>query len=153
MTHIEQLLTKYEKSTSAERYTTEYKRKLKQETARKNRHLILDELLTEIPFHITTDQETQIRYWIDRFNNNFKDFHRQASNETIILAFIIIQLKQENKRLNIEKLSISRKYNLTQRIFNNIQNELIFQLMKTTELRYTQSKYYNHEILKKGEYE
>lgn len=145
MTNIKQLLRKYEKPVLGERYTPEYKRKLHQETQKKHRHLILDELLNEITFPINSYQKQQIRYWIDRFNNEFKKFHRQASNETIILALIFIQYKQANKGIKLEKYTITEKYKLTPAIFETIQNELIFQLMKTTELRYSQNKYYDHE--------
>ena len=145
MTNIKQLLRKYEKPVPGERYTPEYKRKLHNETQKKHRHLLLDELLNETPFTLKPYQKQQIQYWIDRFNNDFKKFHRQASNETIILALIFIQYKQANKGIKLEKYKITEKYNLTLPIFETIQNELIFQLMKTTELRYSQSKYYDHE--------
>ncbi len=39
MNDIKFLLNKYDKPTSAERYTKEYKKKLKQKQAIKNRHL------------------------------------------------------------------------------------------------------------------
>lgn len=142
-------LTRNQKINPAEKMSNEYHNKIRSENRRKHRHLILDELLTEIPFHLTKTQILQIRYWIDRFNDEFKSFNRKSSNETIILAFILIQRKQDKPRLNISKLSITRKYKLTQAKFTTIQNRLIFQLMRTTELKYTQSKYYNHEILKK----
>ena len=145
MTNIKHLLQKYEKPTSAERTSNEYTHKQKMEKTRKNKHLILDELLNEIPFTITETQEQQIRRWIDLFNDTWKEFHRQASNETIILALIFIQYKQANKGIKLEKYTITEKYKLTPAIFETIQNELIFQLMKTTELRYSQNKYYDHE--------
>jgi len=160
---IQRLLNKYYKPEGAcltadfkinpsEKHTKEYNKKMKREQYRKNRHLILQELLNEIPFRLNQNQVTQIKYWIDRFNDNFKDFHRRSSNETIILAFIMIQRKQANPRLEVERLSICKKYNLTYPVFINIQNKLIFQLMRTTELTYNQSKHLNHSILEKGEY-
>ena len=160
MTDYERLINKYYstdgrditanfKINKAEKVSNEFNRKLKKDSRRKNRHLILDELLTEIPFHLTNDQVKQIRYWIDRFNDGFKDFHRTSSNETIILAFIMIQRKWDNPKLNIERYRISKKYHLTKPKFINIQNRLIFKLMQTTELRYTLSKYHDHEILVK----
>ena len=87
------------------------------------------------------------------FNEDFKNFHRQSSNETILLAFIFIQQKQVNKRINVEQYSISKKYNLTTPIFETIQNELIFQLMRTTPLQYNQKKVLDNSILQKGKRE
>ena len=139
------------KLNKAEIVSNEYDLKLKSDNRRKHRHLLLDQILNEIPFRLQQPQILQIRYWIDTFNPYWKQFHRQASDETILLAFIMIQRKQTNKRLKIDKFTISRKYNLTTPIFVTIQNQLIFQLMRTTPLIYNQSKYYNHEIIEKGQ--
>ena len=133
-------------------YTNEYNQQQRMESNKKNRHLLLDTLLNELPFTLTYSQITEIRYWIDTFNNYWKHFHRQASDETILLAFIMIQRKQSNRKLRVEQYSISRKYNLTTPIFTNIQNQLIFELMRTTPLTYTLSQKYNHEILEKKGY-
>ena len=163
MTDINKLITTYynrdgenitatPKKTKKERYTNEYQQKQRLEANRKNRHLLLDQLLNEIPFRLTPGQIEDIRKWINTFNPYWKDFHRQASDETILLAFIMIQRKNSNKRLKVERFTISRKYNLTNSIFITIQNQLIFELMRTTPLTYTLSKKYNHEILEKKGY-
>ena len=160
MSNIEYLLTKYykkeganltahQKINKAEKHTPRYNKKIKREQYRRNRHLILKQLLNETPFTLKQYQIDQIKYWIDRFNDDFKSFHRNSSNETILLAFIMIQQMHTDKGMNINKYSISKKYNLTLSKFETIQNQLIFRLMKTTELRYSQSKHYNHEKLNK----
>ena len=160
MSNIEYLLTKYykkeganltahQKINKAEKHTPRYNKKIKREQYRRNRHLILKQLLNETPFTLKQYQIDQIKYWIDRFNDDFKSFHRNSSNETILLAFIMIQQMQSDKGMNINKYSISKKYNLTLSKFETIQNQLIFRLMKTTELRYSQSKHYDHEKLNK----
>ena len=152
MTNIETLIKKYYRpegknmtgtpnKNTAERYTKQYNKNEKQKANLKHRHNILTGLLTETPFTLTTVQTEQIRYWIDTFNKTFKDFHRQSSNETIILAFIMIQAKRSNSRLKVEQYSISDKYHLTSPIFELIQNRLIFQLMRTTPLTYNQRKH------------
>ena len=164
MTKIEQLIDKYYKPQGknqthdfkinpTEKHTKEYNRKLKKQQYNRHRHLILDELLNEIPFTLKPYQITQIRYWLDKFNDNFKGFHRNSSNETIILAFIMIQWKRENPKIHIGSSAICREYNLTNQKFELIQNRLIFQLMKTTELTYNQSKYLHHEDLEKPHYD
>ena len=137
------------KKNKKECYTNEYNQQQRLEANRKNRHLLLDQLLNETPFRLHQDQINEIRYWIDTFNNYWKHFHRQASNETILLAFIMIQRKNVNRKLQVERFSIIRKYNLTNPVFINIQNQLIFELMRTTPLTYAQAKHYNHEILLK----
>lgn len=158
MTDIENLLNKYYKKigqnataietpTNAEKHTSNYNTRLKREQYNRHRHLILDELLTEIPYHYTKHEITTIRYWIDRFNDNFKDFHRTSSNETIILAFLMIYQKQKNPKIKVSELPISQKYDLTENRFTLIQNRLIFQLMRTTELTYSKAKHVNHEYL------
>lgn len=157
MTDIKRLINKYYRKdgedltgisvyNNGERYSNEYKRKIRQDSARKHRHLILDELITEVPFHLTKTQTTQIRYWIDSFNEDFKNFHRRSSNETIILALIFIQRKQFDNKTRVEEFSICSKYNLTEPVFLTIQNRLIFNLMNSTQLKYSQAKYVNNEI-------
>ena len=146
MNDIKQLIKKYEKPTPAERYTKEYQNRINTEKARKHRHLILDELLNETPFILKPYQIEQIRHWIDIFNQDFKTFHRQASNETIILAFIMIQRKQTNPQTKVYKFRICEKYNLTTPIFELIQNRLIFKLMQTTPLQYNQKIILDHSI-------
>ena len=143
-------LTAHIKINNAEIITNEYDKTLKSDNRRKHRHLLLNELLNETPFRLNETQILQIRYWIDNFNEDFKGFHRRSSNETIILAFIMIQRKNTNPKLNVEKFSISRKYNLNNLVFESIQNKLIFRLMQTTPLTYNQAKYVNHEILQEG---
>lgn len=150
MTDIKRLLKQYETPTKAEKTSNKYNNRNRLETQRKHRHLILDELLLEIPFYLTPIQIEQIRAWIDKFNKHWKDFHRQSSNETIILAFIMIQRKNFDKRLDVEKYSISNKYDLTNKKFQVIQNNLIFNLMKYTPLTYTLSKKYDNAILNKN---
>ena len=155
MTNINSLLKKYEhnnrnKWVKGESTSKEYKRKQYLESNRKHRHLILDQLLNEIKFTLNPDEIQQIRYWIDTFNPHWKEFHRQSTNETIILAMIMIQYKTRNTKLKIEKYSITKKYNLTSSKFELIQNRLIFLLMKYTPLTYTQSNKHDNYLLNKN---
>lgn len=158
MTEITRLMNKYYKKVGAdataieniqpaEKRSPEYNKRLKRDQYNRHRHLILDELLTEIPHHYTSSEIESIRYLIDRFNDNFKDFHRQSSNETIILAFCMIYWERKNPKLKVSELPISQKYNLDSHKFELIQNRLIFKLMSTMELTYSQAKYVNHEYL------
>ena len=158
MTNINKLINKYYKSDGkdltaqvkihkAEKMSNKYHKQRRLEATEKHRYLLLQELLNEAPFQLTPDQTTQIKYWLTTFNSNFKNFHRKSSEKTIILGFIMIQQKKANPNLQVEKFTISRKYNLTPAVFELIQNRLIFELMRTTPLIYSQAKHYNHEIL------
>ena len=151
MINYTQLLKKYDKKQKPERTSNEYWNKQRQEANRKNRHLLLDELLNEIPFHLNKDQIIQIRNWIDTFNPHWKEFHRQSKDKTILLALIMIQQKRANPRRKVTEYKISKKYQLTSAKFELIQNRLIFLQMKYTPITYTLSNKYNHEILNKGE--
>lgn len=146
-------LTGIEKPTRAEKTTKDYNRKMKKKQYNRNRHLILDVLLNEVPYKFKTYQIVQVRYWIDRFNDNFKDFHRQASNEAIILAFLLIHWKQENPKLKISNLPITHKYNLTIEKFILIETRLLFKLMQSTELVYNQRRYVNSNLLEEPQYD
>ena len=127
----------------------DYDKQRKQEYNLQLRQAILSQLIRESPFHLTPSQENQIRYWINQFNKDFKNFHRQASNETIILAFIFIHRKHDKKRIEVEEYSISKKYHLTDKKFKVIQNNLIFKLMQTTPLQYNQKICLDNDILNK----
>lgn len=161
MTEINQLINKYYKNdglnntgsnrrVKGEMTSKKYYNDERQEASKQNKHLILDQLLNEIPFRLNQKQVLQIRRWIDLFNKDWKEFHRQASNETIILALILIQHKQANPRIKPEKYSISHKHRLTLSTFTLIQNRLIFLQMKHTPLTYTLSERYDHELLNKN---
>jgi hypothetical protein len=158
MNNIRYLINKYYKKdgknmtatpriSPAERTSTKYHKKIRLEAKKKHRYLLFQELLKEIPFHLNKTQTKQIEYWIGKFNDNFKNFHRRSSEKTILLAFIMIQRKQTNPKIRIEKYSICNKYNLTSPVFELIQNRLIFELMRTTPMTYLQSKQYDHNIL------
>ena len=137
----------------AERFSNEYHNNIRQTQRNKHRYLLLHELLNEVPFYLNDDQITQIQYWLTIFDKDFKNLHRQASEETIILALIFIQRKQTHTDTQIYRYKISSKYDLTVPIFTTIQNQLIFHLMRTTPLTYNQKKTLDNHILQKGDRE
>lgn len=155
MTDINRLLNKYEKNNENKRVkgectSNEYYNNQRCKSSRKNKHLILDSLLNEIPFYLSVNQVSQIRYWIDLFNPYWKELHRQASDETILLALIMIQYKQVNPSRSVNNYKIFKKYHLTRPMFELIQNRLIFLQIKCTPLSYKITDKYDHEILMKG---
>ena len=149
MTNYERLLKKYSKSyVPGECHSPEYQLQNKITQRIKNRHLILDELLLEIPFKLHEYEIQRIRYFIDTFTD-FKTFHRRVSNETILLAFIFLMRTLTNPKTDVEKFRISKKYGLTNPVFRLIICRLNEQLMMTAPLILRQTRHYNQEILYK----
>ena len=157
MTNIKKLLNKYYKKDGenmtanirvnpAERFSNTYHNTIRQSQRNKHRYLLLQQLINESPFYLHDDQIKQIEYWLATFQDDFKGFHRKASEETIILALIFIQRKHTNPETKIYRYTISDKYNLTTPTFELIQNRLIFRLMQTTPLTYNQKIYLDHDI-------
>lgn len=150
MTDINKLLRKYEKPTSAERYSKEYKQKLKQQQALKNRHLLLDELLNEIPFHLTNTQITTIRYFIDTVKN-FNDLHRRCSNKAILLAMIFLMRTLDKPKTNVDEYSISKKYGLNNTNFRLIICRLNNEILMSLPITIHETKKDNYEYLEKND--
>jgi len=152
---IAYLLNLYESNPSyennyvkGEMRSTEHNRKRKREEKRKNRHLIFDELLLEAKTLIfTPNQKKLIRYFIDDFNKDFKYFHRRASEECIILAFMFFVKKIETPEIRLERYNICKKYKLTDHVFELILCRLALKLLHKIPIKprpYTKD---NHEIL------
>lgn len=133
MVDYEQLLKKYENYCPGERYTREYQRKLDIERSRKNKHLILDQLVNEIPFFLTKDEINRVRFFINIFPN-FKTFHRRVSTECIILAFIFLMRTLRNPKTDVDKFRICKQYGLTNPVFRLILCRLNQQLMELKPL-------------------
>ena len=146
---INYLLKLYEKEyVKGEKTSTYYQQKLRQERWRKNRHLLLNEIIQEGNLTLTPNQIKLIRYLIDDFSQEFKTLHRRASEECIILAFIFYLKKIENPNIRLEKYRINNKYGLTDHIFEIIICRILLKFMKRTPIRpyqnYTKDE---HEIL------
>ena len=104
-----------------ERRSTEHNRKRKREEKRRNRHLILDELVLEAKTLIfTPNQKKLIGYFIDDFNNEFQSLHRRASEECIILAFMFFLKKIDMPEIRLDRYTITKKYGLTDHVFELI---------------------------------
>lgn len=147
---IENLLKKYEKPTSAERYTKEYKRKLKQKQRIKNRHLLLDELINEIPFHLTNTEIDTIRYFIDTVKD-FNRLHRRTSNKGILLAMIFLMRTLTKPKTNVDEYSISKKYGLNNTNFRLIICRLNNEILMSLPITIHETKKDNYEYLEKSD--
>ena len=149
------LLNLYENNTSYETNyvkgeirSTEHNRKRKREEKRKNRHLLLDELLLETKTLIfTPNQKKLIRYLIDDFSNDFQELHRRASEKCIILAFMFFLKKIENPSIRLDRYKICNKYGLTDHVFELIICRLTLKFMHRIPIRPRQYTKDEHEIL------
>ena len=145
---INYLLSQYEKPyVPGEQLTNTTKQKIRHESKRKNRHLILDELLNESKIHLNKNSKDIVRYLIDNFNEDFKELHRKVSEETIILAFIFYAKKIETPSIRLERYKIFKKYGLTDHVFELILSRMLLRQMEQSRIKPTVYMKDEHEIL------
>lgn len=146
------LLDLYESEyVKGEKRTTETNRKMRHNKKLKNRYLILDELLFESkPLTLNNNQKKLVKYLIHDFNNRFKELHKQASEETIILAFIFFVKKTEDSRTKVSNWKICKKYGLTDHVFEIILCRLLLAFMQRCKIRPVNSPKDMHGTLLKG---
>ena len=131
-----------------EQRSNDTKNKINIESKRKNRHLILDELLLEAKILVLTPNQKQlVRDLIDDFNSDFQNLHRQASEECIILAFIFFVKKLETPRIKLSQYRITKKYKLTDQIFENILCRLTLKFMQRVPIVPRQTSKDEHDVL------
>ena len=87
MENIQDKLNRYQTYVPGETRTSEYEKQIKQKKSIQDKLEIAETLFTETPFHLTENDKEQVRHLIQMYPN-FKELHKRASNETIILAFI-----------------------------------------------------------------
>ena len=146
---IDFLLDLYEQPyVKGEQRSNDTKNKINIESKRKNRHLILDELLLEARILVLTPNQKQlVRELIDDFNSDFQNLHRQASEECIILAFIFFVKKLETPRIKLSNYRITKKYKLTDQIFENILCRLALKFMQRVPIVPRQTSKDEHDVL------
>lgn len=135
-----------------EKRSREYEKKVEYAKKLKHRNLILDELILECPvdLKLNSDQVMMVRNLITTFNHLFKYLHGKASEETIILSFIIFERKVEKTSIKIEDYRICKKYNLTSPVYMNIISKIADYYMLTSPLTIKQTTSYDHELLIKN---
>ena len=135
---IEFLLGLYENNTNyennyvkGEQRSTETKKRMRHNRKLKNRYLILDELLNESEqLTLTPNQYMLVKDLIRDFNSRFKELHKQAKEETIILAFIFFAKKVKDTRTKVSKWKICKDYGLTDHVFEIILCKLTLSFME-----------------------
>lgn len=153
--NYEELLEKYEgEYYPGEERSLEYNNKIRLKSRLKHRMLIVDELCLEAKYLILTDsQKDTVKYLVKLFNDDFKSLHRQASEETIILAFIFYLKKLDTPKIQLKNYRITKKYNLTDTIFELIICRIADHYMKNSPVYLTTTMRDNHEeMVKTGDY-
>lgn len=146
---LEYIIGVYEKPyVPGEIRSKETRKKIRDESKRKDRHLIFDELCLEAKTLIlSSNQKKLVRYLIDEFSDNFKELHHTAKKETIILAFMFYAKKVENSKIKLQQYRICTKYKLTDQVFEIIVCRLLEDFMKRVPIVPREHKVDNHEEL------
>ena len=150
MTDINQLIDKYsDVYVKGEKRTSEYENQIKEKQRIKGRHEIAEDLFNEVPFELNIWEKEHVHHLIDMYPN-FRDLHGNASNETIILAFIFYTKIPANTDIKLYNYQISGKYNLTHTTFELIICRLALNYLKEVYIIPRQPKKTDHEIVSKG---
>lgn len=148
---IEKKIKKYSNVyVPGEKRSSEYNRNLKQKEAIKSRHLLAEKLFNEVTFHLNDYEKQHVHHLIDMYPN-FKNLHKRASNETIILALIFYTKIPYNTDIKLNKYHITLKYNLTHTTFEIIICRLTLNYLREVYIIPTEPKETNHNLLYKGE--
>ena len=149
MRDIQYLLDTYDNAyVKGEQRSKHTKNRIRKESVRKNRHLILDELLLESKsLMLTPNDKKTVRYLIDIFSDDFKKLHRRASDEAIILAFIFYLKKIELPSVRLSDYRICNKYGLTDAVFEIILCRIILYYMRKTPIEPVTYRKDEHDIL------
>ena len=149
MRDIQYLLDTYDNAyVKGEQRSKHTKNRIRKESVRKNRHLILDELLLESKsLMLTPNDKKTVRYLIDVFSDDFKKLHRRTSDEAIILAFIFYLKKIELPSVRLSDYRICNKYGLTDAVFEIILCRIILYYMRKTPIEPVTYRKDEHDIL------
>lgn len=150
MRDINYLIRLYKKPfVKGEKRTKEYNKMIKRKQSADDKEEIAKDLFNEVPFHLTNADKEQVLHLI-RMYSNFRKLHGNASNETIILAFIFYVKIPYNSNIKLSKYNITTKYKLTHDTFEIIICRLALEYLKNVYIIPVMPKDKNHEILGKG---
>ena len=150
MEDIQDKLNRYRTYVPGETRTQEYEKQTKQKQSINDKLEIAETLFTEIPFHLTSSDKEQVRHLIQMYPN-FKDLHKRASNETIILAFIYYTKIPHNTDIKLNNYTITRKYQLTHNTFELIICRLALNYLQQVYIIPNEPHDIDHNLLYKGE--
>lgn len=108
---------------------------------------LLQDLENQLPFTLTQNQKAEVENLIRRFNNKFKKLHGNASEKTIILAFIFYTRKIDEPKTQIGQYTVATKNGLNTNIFITIICRITEDYRKNSPINNTKTYNYNHQIL------
>ena len=155
MNNIETLLKKYDQEyVPGEQRSKEYEYQLRVQSKLKHRMLLVDELTLEAKYLLLSrSQKERVKYLVKTFNTDFKHLHRRASDECIILAFIFYMKKLESPKIQLKNYRITKKYNLTDNIFELILCRVTNYFMLNSPVCIQESLKDNYDdLMKTGDY-
>ena len=118
---IDYLLDKYDSSyVKGEVQSSETNLQIKQNQRRVKKHVLCDELISEVNLSFKRDEVDFVHFLIDRFHGDFKKLHGRAKNEAIILSFMFYVKKLDDSRININNYRVCKKYNLSDSVFETV---------------------------------
>lgn len=144
------LLKKYESNyVPGERRTRRQENLHKQKQLKHEKHMLVDELLNETKVLLLTNHEKEhVHYLVEKFSD-FNTLHRQASKECIILALIFYVAKIKTPKRQLNEYSFTRKYGLTDPIFELILCRVVQKLLSETPIVPRKTCKYDNDILYK----
>ena len=147
---INRLLKKYENNyVPGEKRTRDQERIHKLKQFKKEKHLLVDELLNETKVLLLTNNEKEhVHYLVNKFDD-FNSLHRTASKECIILAFIFYVAKINTPKRQLKEYNFTRKYGLTEPVFELIMCRVVQQLLAEAPIIPKNTKKYDNDILYK----
>ena len=146
------LISKYDGNNNVpgERRTPGAERQHKQRQSRSEKHALADDLIHETMemLNLTVNDIEHVHYLIDKFPD-FNSLHRKAKKETIILAFIWYTYKIRNPKRQLSEFRFTRKYGLSENVFQLILCRVISQLLAESPIIPRKTVKYDNEILSK----
>lgn len=147
---INRLLKKYENNyVPGEKRTRDQERIHKQKQFKREKHLLVDELLNETKVLLLTSNEKEhVHYLVNKFDD-FNSLHRTATKECIILAFIFYVAKINTPKRQLKEYSFTRKYGLTEPVFELIMCRVVQRLLAEAPIVPKNTNKYDNDILYK----
>lgn len=149
MKDIQSKLEKYSAPyVPGEKRSPEYEREQWQKRTLKRRINISKTLKYEAKYLLINNTHMeQVQYLITIFNDKFKELHKRALDETIILAFIFYTIRLDDSRINLNNYRISKKYHLTEQVFSLIVMRMFHIIMQERPITPQLTTEYDHELL------
>ena len=144
----QKLLRKYDNNyVPGEQRTRTQEKNHKRKQRLTEKHKLADELMNEAKYLTFTNYDKEhVHYLIEKFSD-FRQLHGNCKKETIILAFIFYVAKINTPRLSLSNYRVTRKYGLTDNIFELIICRIVETLLRETPIVPVNTTKYDNEFL------